>query len=189
MESNLYRDVALPSITDIMVRAAELNLPIKTISKIVRLPTGSVRSALRSFRQKGLISTIPPDDWDVLGAAGSALPSQRKIKSGQWDADVSDAAELFGLPISQAAILMAMVRRPGQSLNEEAILDACSLTPYGIRSNLCRVRIHELRQALTPHGVEIMTRRGYGYSVTRDTAKNIVDRINEYRRRALSCAA
>jgi two-component system, OmpR family, response regulator QseB len=119
---------------------------------------------------------VKPVDLDELAARLRALARRRsgdaapRIELGRVTIDPAARRVLLDdaearVTARECAVLMALARRPGQTLSVEQLREALYSFDSAIESNAVEVHIHNLRRKLGRSIIE--TQRGFGYRIGR----------------------
>jgi two-component system, OmpR family, response regulator TctD len=169
-------DLNLPGVDGLAVlaqaRAEGLTTPV-----IVLTARGAVGDRILGLNT-GADDYLPkPFDLDELEARVRAL-ARRK---GPGMGDVTDAADFHGLHVDgasgavchrgrpmeltprEAALLRALLARPGQALAKERLYEAVFPGEADVQASAVEVVAYRLRKKLGPTGVQLVTLRGLGY--------------------------
>jgi two-component system, OmpR family, response regulator TctD len=169
-------DLNLPGVDGLAVlaqaRAEGLTTPV-----IVLTARGAVGDRILGLNT-GADDYLPkPFDLDELEARVRAL-ARRK---GPGMGDVPDAADFHGLHVDgasgavchrgrpmeltprEAALLRALLARPGQALAKERLYEAVFPGEADVQASAVEVVAYRLRKKLGPTGVQLVTLRGLGY--------------------------
>lgn len=182
MQKTTYHEESSASILSrIALEAARETIPVKVIARLIRWPVPAVRKRLDIAYAAGALSHMPPDEWPHLGGLSARLPCAALISLGHIDDDVADFAAEFNLSTALACVLVALVKRAGQVITKETILDCCAQDALKSDPGLATVQICKLRERLCAHGLGVGTAWGRGYIMDRLTADRIKRRITTRR--------
>lgn len=169
-------DLNLPGIDGLAVlaqaRAEGLATPV-----IVLTARGAVGDRILGLNT-GADDYLPkPFDLDELEARVRALARRKGPGAGE----VPDAADFHGLQVDvasgavchrgrpmeltprEAALLRALLARPGQALAKERLCEAVFPGEADVQASAVEVVAYRLRKKLGPTGVQLVTLRGLGY--------------------------
>lgn len=128
-----------------------------------------------------------PFDLDELEARVRALARRQGAASG--GAEVTEAAEFHGLRVDaasgavchhgrpmeltprEAALLRALLARPGQALAKERLCELVFPGEADVQAAAVEVVAYRLRKKLGPTGVQLVTLRGLGYLLQGEGAR------------------
>ncbi len=109
------------------------------------------------------------------GASGGAT----LIKHGRLVFDQTGrvaAVDELALDLSarEVSLLEVLLMRSGRMVSKEQLVEHLCEWGEGVTTNAIEVYVHRLRKKLEPSGVKIMTVRGLGYCLERETGATIV---------------
>jgi two-component system response regulator TctD len=169
-------DLNLPGVDGLTVLAQARSEGLAT-PVIVLTARGAVGDRILGLNT-GADDYLPkPFDLDELEARVRAL-ARRK---GPGGADLPEAADFHGLQVDaasgavchhgrpmeltprEAALLRALLARPGQALAKERLCEAVFPGETDVQASAIEVVAYRLRKKLGPTGVQLVTLRGLGY--------------------------
>jgi len=156
-------------------------IPSSVISRVVCVSQTQLKDLFLDAVEAGQLQGLPPETWPGLGGLSRRLPCRAQITLGHLDEDVADIAALYGLTMSEACVLTYLVKRAGVVVGKGALLDAVALDPEDCCLKLVDVYLCKLRRKLDPHGVQVETVWGIGYSLSKQAAADIIARVDERR--------
>lgn len=159
---------------NVAVRLADEGVPVRAISRSLMLSTEEVREVLEGAGERGMILSIPRDDWPPGTRRDERSPDTIPLEFEDEHMTML-VMRTFAVTSSMAKIFVALLRRP------EMTKPALHLTlqrddaddPTEVK--IVDVFICKLRKKL-PTGIEIKTQWGRGYFIPHE------GKVEAYRR-------
>lgn len=161
-----------PHLSPIATALADEGVPVRVISRSMRVPAEDMRSHLKEAVTRGELIELPADDWPPTARRSDRLPAIAPVPFTQI---ASNARLVFKVTASQAVVLATLLTR--DACKKEQLLNAVQqhrLSKANLPTDLSEpqlklidVMICHLRKKLKPHGVKIETVWGSGYSISR----------------------
>ncbi len=101
-----------------------------------------------------------------MEAAGVASVATATLGALAWDRDSGafyHRGQVLELTPREAALLQALMARPGQALAKERLFEQVFPGATDVQYEAVEVVVYRLRKKLAPTGVELVTLRGLGY--------------------------
>lgn len=179
----------MSSLELLITRAAQENIPIKVISRILGYPEAKVTQYLQNEVDEGRLLNVPPDDWPHLCGISQSLPCNELIFYGHHNHDVADACAEFGLTVGESCFLMCLVKRAGQFCSVETLLSATARNPDKVVGNLIQSHACRLKSKMKPFGVGFVMKRWCGYMMPVSAAVIVISRIAARRNETMDRSA
>lgn len=101
----------IPAI-DIAVALADEGVPVRAIARSVKIPGDDVYDILRQAIDEGKLIALPKDDWPPSGKKSARYQAENTILSHDDDTLGMACSSYFKMTRLQAAVFVAMLRRP-----------------------------------------------------------------------------
>lgn len=168
-----------------LIRAAKEDIPIRVMARVFGYSEEKVRESLLRAYYYHRILQMPPDDWSHFRGMSQQLPCSELIWKGHPDRDVADTSEAFKMEQGAACVLMYLVKKSGSFCSASSLVEATTMNPEKIESNIIRVRVSAVRKRITPIGARIITKRGFGYMIPPSSAQIVVDYVSAFRQKVM----
>jgi len=156
-------DCQAHDIVAIALALADEGVPLAAIARAVRVPAAQLRETFEAAVVTGDLTGLPRADWPPgFPRDQRALQLSRIIHENKRDFIVA-VQQLLGITKVQINILLSLLQHP--SFAKDATRT----------SNSLEVHISRLRRALAPYNVQILTCWGYGYKLSTDDRRKILD--------------
>ncbi len=176
-------DLSLPHLDGLQVlqqaRAAALHTPVLLLTargtvgdKVLGLNAGAddylpkpfdldeLEARLRALHRRHQGTQADADTHGQLGPFRIDAPSGAVLRQGQ----------VFDLPQRELALLRALLSRPGQALTKEQLFAQVFALESEVQYDAIEVVVYRLRKKLQGSGVALVTLRGLGYLLKRESA-------------------
>ena len=155
----------------IAVRLADEGVPLRAIARATNTPSNLLRSKLHAAHSDGRLVDLPKEDWPPgFPRDQRALQLSRMVHEDR--AAVALAIQTsFRLTATQTAILIALLQ------NITVTRDRLAGLFVGMAPKTIDVHICNMRARLLPRHVAVTTLRGYGYQLSTDGRRLIMDTI------------
>jgi DNA-binding response OmpR family regulator len=152
----------------IAVRLADEGVPLRAIARATHIPSESVREQLREAKDNGLLLDLPKEDWPPgFPRDQRALQLSRMVVEDR-EAVMLALQRVFRLTSTEVTLMMTLLQH---ATVPKARIDMVHKT--------IDVHIFNIRRRLLPFEVFIDTLWGYGYQLSADSRKRIMDLILE----------
>lgn len=169
---------------DIVIALARHGVAIDTLSRALVIPSNQVFGICRSAVKHGVMDRMPPETsgdkrsatyTELVNLRGQVETLREQIRNLKIPSDdLWTYIRAFKLTHMEARFLAVLVQHGSRT--KEQIYHAC----YGQRIDkdqpepkIIDVFVCKLRAKLKPHGVEILTRWGYGYELSTEGREKV----------------
>lgn len=150
----------------IAVHLADEGVPLRAIARAVNLPSSVLRLKLRDARDEGLLVDLPQEDWPPgFPRDQRALQLSRMVIENRT-AVLLAMQQVFGLTSTEVTLLLTLIQH--ESVPHERV----NMAQRTINVHVCRIR-----RRLAVHGIEVATIWGYGYRLSVEARRKIMDMI------------
>ena len=161
-------------VDQVAIRLADEGVPLQVIARTLHAPSEEIRRRLRAAKDDGTLVDLPKEDWPPgFPRDQRALQLSRMVASDR--AAVALAVQrLLRLTSTETALFMllltsATVPKERINLGSNRTID---------------VHICNLRRRIEPFELAITTLWGYGYQLSVDSRKRVLDLILEHNEQA-----
>lgn len=177
----------------IVVRLADENIPIRAITRSLKIETDIVRDTIRNAIARGTITAMPRDDWHP-GPKG-VQPAEVRTQKMHDDDMTFNCIRRFKVTQVQAALLVLLLKRDEvtkamlhQSI-EHLRMTRSATVNYMEETDpkMVDVVICNMRKKLKLHGIKIETSWGRGYYISpdmRERAKKLIAEVSDVKKEA-----
>lgn len=175
-----------PHLSPVATALADEGVPIRVISRSMRIPAEDMRTHLKEAQERGELIDLPSEDWPATARRQDRLPVSSQ--AAELDRLTCSVRAVFKVTAQQAVVFAALLTR--NELKKEQLLAAIQAQrvsrpnlPIDLdepQIKLIDVVICNLRKRLKKHGVQIDTMWGRGYSISRVNRELALKLIAEY---------
>lgn len=137
---------------DVAVRLADEGVPLRAIARATKIPSNDLREQLHEAQTTGRLLDLPRDDWPPGFPRDQRALQLSRLVCENREAVLLAVQQVFGLTLTQAQLLMALVQSP-----------AVSRTWNDKSARTMDVHVYNIRQRLNVFAIEIYTLWGFGF--------------------------
>lgn len=170
------------SLEDTMISLADEGVPVRAIARATHTPSDEIYEVLRYAIEDGRLVELPQSDWPP----GTFRRSRKQPGSSALNLDDHTLglalAAVFKLTRLQVAVFIALLRRPQitKAQVHAAIETTRMLAPDETDPKMIDVVICHIRKKLRPHGVELKTIWGQGYTLAAAERDKVLGMLGRY---------
>jgi hypothetical protein len=147
----------------ITVRLADEGVPLCALARAMAASSDTIRSTLCQAQSDGRLLELPKEDWPPGFPRDRRALQISRLVGADRPAVISALQQLFELTATQANLLLTLIQRDS--------------VPKARTGESRAVHIHHLRRKLSPFGIAIATLWGYGYQLSADGRRRIMNMI------------
>lgn len=155
------------AVATIAVRLADEGVPLRAIARATSTPSDDLRQQLREAKERGCLIELPRDDWPPGFPRDQRALQLARLTTENHGAVHLVIGQLFGLTATEVTLLLPLIQN--QNVPRARIVNMTNRT--------IDVHIHRIRQRLAPFGIEVATLWGYGYQLSVEARRQIMDLI------------
>lgn len=150
----------------IAVRLADEGVPLRAIARATHTPSDEIRQRLHQAKADGTLVALPKEDWPPgFPRDERALQLSRMVIEDK-ESVVIAIQRVFHLTSTEVSLLMLLLTHP-----------AVPKTRINMVHRTIDVHICNIRRRLTPFGIAIGTLWGYGYQLSADARRKVMELI------------
>lgn len=170
------------SLEDTMISLADEGVPVRAIARATHTPSEDIYEVLRYAVDDGRLIELPQSDWPpgTLRRARQQ-PGQSTLNLDDHTLGLALAA-VFRMTRLQVAVFLALLRRPQitKAQVHAAIENTRALAPEETDPKMIDVVICHIRKKIRPHGVELKTVWGQGYTIAAAERDKVMALLSGY---------
>jgi DNA-binding response OmpR family regulator len=148
------------------VRLADEGVPLRVIARTLHTPSEEIRLQLRRALDDGTLVDLPKEDWPPGFPRDQRSLQLSRLVTDDKAAVVLAVQRVFGLTSTEVGILMLLMT------NIAVPKSRINMVHRTIDVHICRIR-----HRLSPFGIAIGTLWGYGYQLSTDSRKKLMDLV------------
>jgi hypothetical protein len=174
-----------PHLSPIATALADEGVPIRVISRAMRVPSEDMRTHLHEAKDRGELIELPAEDWPPTAKRQDRIPQP---SAADLATIALNARSVFKITAQQAAVFATLLTR--NEAKKEQLLAAVqhqrtskSSLPNDMEEpqlKLIDVVVCNLRKRIKPHGITIETMWGSGYQISRANRELALRLISDY---------
>lgn len=170
------------STEDVAVALADEGVPVRAIARAVQVESEDVYGFLNSAMDDGKLIELPQPDWPAGTRRWSRRPSPSSVLNLDDDMLNLACAAVFQMTRLQAAVFVAIVRRPEITKEQVHIAIESTRSPNADPTDpkMIDVVICHIRKKLKPFKLELKTIWGRGYSLAPRERTIVLSMITEH---------
>jgi hypothetical protein len=174
--------IKVMSLEDTVVSLADEGVPVQAIARATHTPFQEISDLLREAMDEGKIIELPQSDWPPGSLRRSRKPSGQSVLNLDDSTLQLACANIFDLTRLQAAVFIALIRRPNITKDQvhTAIENTRSPTSDPTDQKMIDVVICHIRKKIKPFDIELRTRWGQGYSLLSTERDKVLVLIEQY---------
>jgi DNA-binding response OmpR family regulator len=155
--------------TDVALRLALENVPLKVIARAIQIPSSDLREQLMDARAAGRLQEMPRDDWPVGSRRDQRVPQLGRPPVANKGELALAIGRRFNLTMTESRILLALVQSPTLDRNRD-----------GMSSNCLGVHVSHIRKRLRPFGIAIVSVSDVGYRISERDRRKVLDLVRKH---------
>ena len=150
----------------IAVRLADEGVPLRAIARATGTPSDQLRIDLRAAKDRGTLLDLPKEDWPPGFPRDQRALQLSRMVNQDPEAIVLAMQHVFRLTSTEVGLLMTLLQHP--SVPKARI---------NMAQRTVDVHIFNIRKRLEPFEIAIDTMWGYGYQLTAEARRRIMELI------------
>lgn len=155
-----------------IVRLADEGVPIGALSRVFKVPRGEVHAVVKQALIDGVVVGMPASEWPVDSQRGFRSPAVARFRMEDRPDFIMACRRVFDLTAEEARLLQCLMNAPACSHSHLSETIAPEAEP-----NIIKVLVCKIRRKLRPYQIKIDTIWGQGYTMTEDSKRQVVARI------------